>query len=66
MIYDEARRFEATRCPEAVASKPILPVVPSKNKKDDDMIRVRCGRSLEFCHSTRAILVIEVFNWWWW
>ncbi|EER09413.1 hypothetical protein Pmar_PMAR025968 [Perkinsus marinus ATCC 50983] len=41
VIYDEARRFEATRCPEAVASKPILPVVPSKNKKDDDMIRIQ-------------------------
>ncbi|KAF4664967.1 WD repeat domain 90, partial [Perkinsus olseni] len=29
VIHDEARKFEATRCPDSVVSKPILPVVPS-------------------------------------
>ncbi|KAF4679162.1 WD repeat domain 90 [Perkinsus olseni] len=29
VVHDEARKFEATRCPDSVVSKPILPVVPS-------------------------------------
>ncbi|KAF4752392.1 WD repeat domain 90 [Perkinsus olseni] len=37
VVHDEARKFEATRCPDSVVSKPILPVVPST--KEDVQIQ---------------------------
>ncbi|KAF4667094.1 WD repeat domain 90 [Perkinsus chesapeaki] len=52
VVHDEARNFEATRCPDPVVSKPILPVVPAMESPQEVQVQpqtfvVRPGRVQE-------------------